>query len=425
MGPSNVRLQIMLFGNGERYPLLVDGSGMPLWYPTLFATTQLRNASKAPNTITAALAAIRSLLAWAVASGIDLEDRLVQGIYLRDFEIESFRAYSESPWPNSTHARERAEFGVPKSTERFRGQIGKNLRRVAPGTHYNRMTYAADYLEWLAKRLVERDVRKIDAKAIEDIKQMSIAIKIRRPVKSGASLLSARRGLDAGAHELLLRVIKRESSSNPFEKEVRARNEVIVRLLYEFGMRAGELLSLKISDFDFLENTVLIPRRHDDIEDPRKNQPVAKTLDRRLPMSHEIANLVRSYVLGDRHALHDAKRHPFLLVVHQKGPFCGLPLTSKGLAKVFQVIKSVDPIALGSLSPHVLRHTVNDRLSAKFDKEVIRAADEEKMRSYLMGWREGSGTAAIYTRRHVERKAQEAMLSLQKSKTSKHEERDA
>jgi hypothetical protein len=33
----------------------------------------------------------------------------------------------------------------------------------------------------------------------------------------------------------------------------------------------------------------------------------------------------------------------------------------------------------------------------------------------LMGWKEGSGTAGTYTRRHIENKAREAALLLQQS----------
>jgi len=35
------------------------------------------------------------------------------------------------------------------------------------------------------------------------------------------------------------------------------------------------------------------------------------------------------------------------------------------------------------------------------------------MRSYLMGWKEGSGTAAHYNKRFVKKKANEAALKLQ------------
>ena len=39
------RLKRVKFDSGERYSLLIDNDGIPLWYPTLFATSQLRNAA--------------------------------------------------------------------------------------------------------------------------------------------------------------------------------------------------------------------------------------------------------------------------------------------------------------------------------------------------------------------------------------------
>ncbi|HIE3934536.1 TPA: hypothetical protein ACXNHW_005608 [Pseudomonas aeruginosa] len=39
---------------------------------------------------------------------------------------------------------------------------------------------------------------------------------------------------------------------------------------------------------------------------------------------------------------------------------------------------------------------------------------EEKIRSYLMGWEETSGTARTYNKRHTKQKAAEAVLALQK-----------
>jgi hypothetical protein len=40
-------------------------------------------------------------------------------------------------------------------------------------------------------------------------------------------------------------------------------------------------------------------------------------------------------------------------------------------------------------------------------------ATEEKIRSYLMGWEETSGTAQTYNKRHTKQKAAEAVLALQ------------
>ena len=60
-------VRFITFSNGERYPLLLNHQKKALWYATLYATTQIRNASKAPNTITAVLAAIRVLFSWALS----------------------------------------------------------------------------------------------------------------------------------------------------------------------------------------------------------------------------------------------------------------------------------------------------------------------------------------------------------------------
>jgi hypothetical protein len=47
------------------------------------------------------------------------------------------------------------------------------------------------------------------------------------------------------------------------------------------------------------------------------------------------------------------------------------------------------------------------------DQRKVTPAEEEKMRSYLMGWKEGSGTAGTYTKRHIENRTKEAAIQLQ------------
>jgi hypothetical protein len=63
--------------------------------------------------------------------------------------------------------------------------------------------------------------------------------------------------------------------------------------------------------------------------------------------------------------------------------------------------------------PHVLgRHSWNTRFSELADKRQISAEVEKKVRSRAMGWSETSNTAATYTRRHVEREADELIRAL-------------
>ncbi|OGT59368.1 MAG: hypothetical protein A3F43_06540 [Gammaproteobacteria bacterium RIFCSPHIGHO2_12_FULL_42_10] len=114
-------------------------------------------------------------------------------------------------------------------------------------------------------------------------------------------------------------------------------------LLYHLGLRAGELLALRVSDFDFQKNTVLVARRHDNVNDIRTYQPVVKTIDRRIPLADLLVKTISEYVMGERRRFPAAKRHDYLFVVHQIGSFSGQPISLKGLAKVFQEIQTTEP----------------------------------------------------------------------------------
>ena len=88
-------------------------------------------------------------------------------------------------------------------------------------------------------------------------------------------------------------------------------------------------------------------------------------------------------------------------------------MTLRGLDKVFATLRHVEPKALKGLSPHTLRHTWNDNFSALMEQQQISEAEEKKLRSYLMGWKESSSTSQQYTKRYTERKARSVALDLQ------------
>ena len=401
-----------VFQDGERYPLLLDTHGVPCWYPTLFVTTQLRNAAKAPNTITSVLSAIRLLLAWSQVDGVDLEARFAKREFLALYEIESLCRHLQAKVTRDRDSDVQIVSPV-KSREIARARPQAVKKRVGVTTQYIRMTYVADYLEWLGYRLVEREARHVDADCRAAVQRMAKAIRARRPIKSAGSNRSSRIGMSSEQRNVLLRVVDPNGEENPFTQDVRSRNRLIVHLLDELGLRQGELLSIRISDINFTNDEIVIPRRHDDEADPRANQPVVKTMDRRLPLTPGLADEMSEYVMGPRRMIKPARRHEYLLVVHKSGPFFGEPLTARGLMKIFFNLRKASPEWLANLTPHILRHTWNDRFSEMVDTNGMDKAKEEKMRSYLMGWKEGSGTSAIYTQRHIEKEARKAALHLQ------------
>ena len=84
-----------VMNQGERVPLLLDDQGLPLFYPTLFATAQLRNAGAAVNTIRNALTHIQVLLRWEMQEGRNLVDEFTGGTFLSLPDIVSLRDFAK------------------------------------------------------------------------------------------------------------------------------------------------------------------------------------------------------------------------------------------------------------------------------------------------------------------------------------------
>ena len=394
--------------SGERYSLLTGSDGLPLWYPTLFATSQLRNAAKAPNTIEAHLNAIKLLFEWANSHEIDLKQSFSTMKFLTVEQIESLCSYLKQ-----ARSQRMKSNVIPirmANKERTRASLTQT-KTVAKQTYYIRISYIADYLEWFAKRVLSERKIIISREISHLISLMIRSLKARRPIRS-INQRNAPKGVSEAQRELLLSVCDPKYLNSPFSSKTRERDSLLVEILYRTGVRLGELLSIKISDLNFQENTLLIARRHDDVDDPRIKQPVAKTLDRLLPLSRGLSQRIHDYILRDRSLVKGANRHEFLFITYKSGPHCGTPLSTSSVYRIInRVTSNID--CLSELTPHVLRHTWNDRFSEKADAQGLDQAEEEKLRSYLMGWKEGSGTSATYTRRHIEKEAHRVSLLLQ------------
>ena len=110
-----------------------------------------------------------------------------------------------------------------------------------------------------------------------------------------------------------------------------------------------------------------------------------------------------------RAAQGNARKHGYLFVASGTGA----PLSLPQVAAIFTDLRKSRPELPRNLMPHVLgRHSWNTRFSELADARKLSAEVEKKVRSRAMGWSETSNTAAIYTRRHVEREADELIRSL-------------
>lgn len=405
MRPKSYRIKTFTFSNGERYCLLINtASGLPLHYPNLFITTQVRNRSLSVAAMESALTSINVLLTFCDDLGIDLEVRFRQREFLAGEELDAIRDYCQTRFAHASN-----ESSAPLLSDHPQN---RRARTVGLATEYVRLTHIAQYLQWLAETLLTKGM---DRSTALQIKHMHTGCVARRPRRKGRNQVSDGKGLSKDQLATLLAVMQPGAAFNPFDDPaIQLRNRLIVLLLTYLGIRGGELLNIRISDIDWSTNQIVIARRSDEKADPRINQPRVKTLDRRIPIKDTLANEIHQYVVKVRNKIPNARKHDYLLVTHKSGPTQGQPLSRSSYVKTLKSIAAAVP-ELARLHGHGLRHSWNHRFSEQMDQMVNppSAAEQEKMRSYLQGWKEGSGTAAIYTKRHTQAKSMEASLKLQ------------
>ncbi len=379
---------------------------MPLFHPNLFVTTQVRNKSNSVAAMESALSGINVLLSFCEERGIDLNVRFLQREFFSLGEMDGIRDYCQQ------------DFGKRKneSLENVRSINSKvrqkPIRKTGLASEYMRLSHIAKYVEWLATILLEGAV---DRKTALDIAKMKKGFESRRPSGKGRNQLGREKGLTKEQEIALLDVVLPGSEHNPFEdKGTQVRNQLMILLLLHLGIRSGELLNIRVTDVDWSRNQIVIARRADEKTDPRRRQPLVKTLDRRLPVKDTLVQAMHNYVIHFRREVPGARKHEYLLVTHKSGPTQGQPMSRSTLIKVIDMVAQADP-SLACLHAHELRHTWNNRFSEFMDAMVNapKPQEQESQRSFLQGWKPDSGTAATYTKRFTREKANEASLKLQ------------
>lgn len=410
MSPS-CRIGTAVLANGERMPLLLGDGGLPLFEPTLYILTEMRARNRAANTIEQALRAIKILYLYGHAAGIDVEQRIRTGAMLTIPEIDGLATAVRKPI-DQLETVKLSTTGQPAkviSLETARARMkAPAMASVDPSTAAIRMRYIEQYLAWLSlthlSRLGARSDLRLPYEAARNT--MLQAIHARTPKGRDES---TREGLPEATIAEILRITAVDCPDNPWRQlEIRHRNRLIVLMLHGLGLRAGELLALKVDDIDWRQNKVTVTRRPDDPDDPRVDHPRVKTRGRRLPLPADLVKDLHHYVVNIRGQRGEAAFHPFLFAESDRGR----PLSMSALTKIFGALGTASDVLVG-LSPHLLRHSWNDRFSELMDKKRVSEAEEVKMRAYLMGWSETSGTAAAYTRRHTREAAMKVSRELQ------------
>ncbi|MCF5166868.1 tyrosine-type recombinase/integrase [Pseudomonas congelans] len=392
--------------SGERFSVLVDDEGMPLYYPTLYVTWSLRARSLAANSILNSLGALKALYAWEEHYGIDLKAKFARGVTLDENQVRDLCDFLQR------------SLIQPKATKNVVA-INRRPKSVGATAHYFRLSEVASYLAFLARR--------VGGTCRDDVAISSMvgAIKASRPSKPQKSSkdLGATH-LDERVVDSLTAALQPGAENNPAKGyPIQLRNVLIYLILLLTGMRRGELLNIRIDDLDFAACTISIIRRPDSSGDQRTHQPTAKTRQRKIPILKELMDQIHDYVLHIRGKVPGAKRHAYLFITHKVGPTQGAALSIAGFKKWMALIGDI--AEGGGFHAHALRHHWNYVFSQKADAQGMSPEREKKIRSYLMGWNETSDTAETYNKRHTAKAAHEAVLGMQNEYFGRDKEQKA
>lgn len=410
-------VRTLVLASGERLPVLVDRTlGQPLFQPTVYTLTELRARNRASGTIEQALRALEVLYLFLDIARIDLPTRLDEGKFLELGEIDELVRLCrmlEAIAAMSPRGEEGTTLSAAvTSLEKVRARPQRAPKEVDRKCAGDRVRSIRDHLAWLLAGRLLRFKLSDPAYSTQEAAggRLITLLNARIPSSRGRSTIGKREGTSPETTARLLQVIDPASPENPWRNwHARKRNALALHWLGELGLRRGELLGVRISAVDFRRNLVLITRRADDPKDPRRRQPDAKTRDREVPLSPGLIQMTEDYIIDVRRALKGARKHDFLFVASG----AGAPMSLIALNKVFKVLRLRVPELPSTLSPHVMRHTWNDRFAEHMDRIGASEDWEKKMRAYLMGWSETSDTAATYTRRHIRNKARVASLKMQ------------
>ncbi|WP_249605164.1 site-specific integrase [Chromobacterium sp. IRSSSOUMB001] len=408
--PLPFQLIRALLPNGERRSFLVDQHGMEDDYSSLFVISTIRNPGLSVASQEAALNAVNVFRGFCCLHQIDLVERFIGGKYLTFVECESLSNFA------------RQSFGVEAKRLQKVVELGKVRRgysysapSVAGPTHFKRLTHIADFAEWMAKYLLTH----VSQERMGSIAEMRAQILRHRG-------LATQRKDDVGGveftrrhNQVLNELIAPGAERNPFRPDLQLRNLLLVELLRQTGMRRGEVLSLQVRDVDHVKRQVTIRRRHDEKDDPRIDQPVAKTEGRTIPISIYLTELLVWYV-SQRRTVPGATKHRYLFVTHKSGPTQGQPMTKAALKEVFDTLADADE-RIAQVRSHLLRHFFSSELAKLQHEQGSDGNSKElhrRVRNYLAGRKQYSEVDAVYTKLETKRQAREATLELQDRMTA-------
>lgn len=385
----SLKVKSFIAKNGERFTQIYDTDlpGFPIFHPTLYCALELRNDIKYKTQKTR-MYVIKQTLEWSRSMQIVIDTRFERLHFLTKAECRSL-----------------VNFLVLK-------KHSKNGDTICNLKANEAISVAAKYLLWLA--YVICGIYLSDSTK-DSISLMETEI-LRQKRKKGSSAAASRKIVAKKLDEKIeielkfiftnsLSIITKNAIS-----QIYFRNIICLEILYETGMRLGELLSLQLSSFDNgtggNEPSLSVIRNHDSPNDDRVDQPTTKTLERTLAISEDLSDKITYYLDSVRQYIPNVgfTSEDFIFVNHIRGLRQGKAIQYSAFENAISRIKFKNKNLRG-LHPHLLRHHWNYLFSLEAEKLGYTEEKERATREYCMGWADDSAQSARYNLRKIQEDA--------------------
>lgn len=374
-------VEVILHDSGELLPILLDDDSMPIPLPNEFILSK-RHASS--NTLIRNLREIKLLYQWFQIHNIDLYDRLIQK-----------RSFTEAEIIGSL-----IEF-LRKDHEKKHKTIKIAVR---PETFNQRLITIKQFLNWYIEMYIGTlSFTSNNYQYYITYKTRLISLLDRCFINSPPTNKNLTKGLNSREQSNLIKLIKpQKRSQNPIEY----RNYIMVMLMLSFGLRPGELLSLRVEDIQLGGiSSIRVHRRPPDIKDKRKQRPQIKRNGRTLAINdRSLATELDVYITKWREMLDEKNQTNTewdYLILNQDGK----PLSIASITQYFQILKEKYAEFLPvNFSPKTLRHT----FSASMERLLREAGIEENNRKKALAYLRGDSSLSsqdVYTFKETELEA--------------------
>ena len=387
-----MKVEVITHETGDLLPILLDSDGMPIPAPNEFIISR---RALSPNTIVRNLRELSVFYRWLEKQSMDLDSR-----------IHSLRPFTEAEIKGSL-----IEF-LRKDHEKRR-KVKKLV--VTPNTFNQRLMTVRQYLVWYFDiAICSLPNSSKDYELMLENKKRTLEFIETSFIQSPPTNRSQRKGLNEKEINFLITILDPENSDvYGRDPAVRYRNYILTMIMLYYGLRPGELLSLKVEDIEIgAISSIRVERRSPDPFDSRKPRPQIKRNGRVLPIDDfAFAKHLDTYITEWRDLLEDkSEKESDYLILSDEGE----PLSQSSITQFFQLLRNKHcedlPIHLTAKS---LRHSFSSQM-----ERILRNSgmDEDKRKQALAYLRGDSSLASqdVYIAQEVEEQANIALKKYQR-----------